>query len=340
MAKTAIEGAERGTTFRVDPEKLVIIGRDTNDGPEHPLYQKARALREPDENIVQGIMEMGVIVPITARKNKDKGDRIEVIDGRGRVIDAREANKRLIARGDRPKLVEVTLQNRKTSDIGAVVMVSNMHRLDVDLWTVAEDCAQQQAAGHSLETIALWCKRSGPDGAQWVADTIKILDVIPEIRVEIQAGTIPRTAAVKLAKLTSEEQREALANMVAALVKPSDDDDRPPTPRADGSVLPLASDKRGSGVVKAGLNAATAAKKKGGRKAPGRPPAPEPKYTPPNRTMIKKLAALSATQRTECGMSDSVYAVLRWAIGERAASSVPGLVSALREAGVVAIEVE
>lgn len=342
MAKTAIEGAERGTTFRIDPDQVCIVGRDTDDGPEHPLFQPARSMRSFDEATVVGMMEFGVLSPINVRKNKAKNDRLEVIEGRGRVINLREANRRLKAAGQPPKQIEVMIRNYKDSNLGATKIISNMHRLNVDVWTLAEDCAQQRDAGHSLESIANWCKLSGDNGAQWVEDTIAILDVIPEIRKEIQAGTIPRTLAVKLAKLTADEQRAAFEAMVAAMPPPEEDTTASPAP--DGAVLPGAKDKRGSGVVKAGLAAAKKARQASadadGRARPGRKPAPPPKYTPPTKTMVKKLAALTSDQRTEAGLSKDAYGVIAWLLGERAAQSVPGLKNALRACGVAAVEVE
>jgi hypothetical protein len=101
--KTAID-AKRGNLFLVPPEDITIIGLDTEDGPEHPLFDE-RVLLPVDEALARNIAIHGVIEPVVIRKNGD--DVIEVIDGRQRVRSARLANERLEAEGKEPVLVPV-----------------------------------------------------------------------------------------------------------------------------------------------------------------------------------------------------------------------------------------
>ena len=61
------------------------------------LNEKAAAFEAQfEEDVVQGMMEYGVQEAIKVVKN---GETLEVVDGRQRTINAREANRRLKERG-------------------------------------------------------------------------------------------------------------------------------------------------------------------------------------------------------------------------------------------------
>jgi ParB family chromosome partitioning protein len=113
MGKQALQG-KRKDTFLIDPTELVIIGLDTKDGPEHPLYDR-RILKPVPEACVANVEMEGVIKTVDVVKV----DGVPLVtDGRQRVRWAREANKRRAAMSLPPILVPVSVVS--TNDEGAV----------------------------------------------------------------------------------------------------------------------------------------------------------------------------------------------------------------------------
>lgn len=94
MAKQAFEGT-RGSFYKMSPEDITVIGLDTKDDESHPLYD-GRIHMPLEEDTVLNMMEHGVLVPIRVTKD---GKSAIVIDGRRRVLHAREANRRLKKKG-------------------------------------------------------------------------------------------------------------------------------------------------------------------------------------------------------------------------------------------------
>src|SRR5262249_40534323 len=119
-SKAAYEAEGSTNLLLCDPDKLVIIGLDTKDGPEHPLYDERIKLAIPEEFILQ-IMHHGVKTPINVVKDPETG-KVLVKAGRQRVKAAREANKRLRKEGAEPILVKA-VPERGFSD-GAALMES------------------------------------------------------------------------------------------------------------------------------------------------------------------------------------------------------------------------
>ena len=69
MSKQALEG-QRLNAFGMDPDKLTIIGLDTDDGPEHPLYDE-RVRLPLDESFVKNVKVYGVIEDVIVCKDAD-----------------------------------------------------------------------------------------------------------------------------------------------------------------------------------------------------------------------------------------------------------------------------
>lgn len=141
--KQAVQG-KRGTIFRLDPDELVIIGLDTDDGPEHPLYD-ASIKRPLNEATVQDIMLRGVQHAVTGRKN---GDRVEVVLGRDRTRHAREAKKRLLEKGVRDFRIKVEVKRYASDlDMRLDMRSENYHRRVIDAITRAKDMAEDERMG-------------------------------------------------------------------------------------------------------------------------------------------------------------------------------------------------
>src|SRR5271166_30696 len=78
-----------------DPENVLLVTDIKSD-----LYDR-RVDDEPTEEMIRNVMHYGVIEPIVVRKNQETG-KTEVVAGRMRTKACREANRRLVARGEAP----------------------------------------------------------------------------------------------------------------------------------------------------------------------------------------------------------------------------------------------
>lgn len=208
MAKQALEG-KRLNAFAMDASDLTIIGLDTKDGPEHPLYDE-RIFLPIDEAMVRNIRAFGVIEAINVRKN---GPKVEVVDGRQRVRHARIASERNVAEGLPPILVPC-LAPIKATDVTAMgVMVSaNAHRRDDDPMTRAKKASRMMALGATEADVAV---SFGVTKAQ-VKNYLALLDLAPKVQKAVEAEAVPFTAAIQLADLPREEQVAQLDKMIEA----------------------------------------------------------------------------------------------------------------------------
>jgi ParB family chromosome partitioning protein len=122
----AIDAPRGASTFKLDPDEVIIVGLDTDDGPEHPRYDERIHLPLKEETVLN-FMSIGVHTPIVVCKAEHG---VEVDDGRRRVMHAREANKRLRAMGEEP-LVLLALPKRGDDAFHQTLgVVLNEHRED------------------------------------------------------------------------------------------------------------------------------------------------------------------------------------------------------------------
>lgn len=201
-ARTAVPDAKRGTFFVVSPESLVII-----DDPSHPLYDKRESL-PLDDGFVESIVEFGVRQIITVRKN---GDRLEVVDGRRRTRGAIEANKRRADRNLPALSVRVVLERGTDEEMDLLMVLGNRGRVDDDPVTLAEKAQRLVAKVGEDRTALALCT-----DVRTLRSILKVLDLAPEVRSQIQAGEVKYSAAIKLADLPREQQGEALAEAQAS----------------------------------------------------------------------------------------------------------------------------
>lgn len=215
MAKTAIE-APRESIFRMLPEDITIIGIDTDDGPEHPLYDMTfrHNIHEP---LVLNIMDLGVDETISVWKEQETG-RILAVNGRRRILHSREANKRIKAEAAKnssnPVLIRVPARLRKGG-------IDHMARLGVALNTNRMD----ESPITKAEKVVRMLSRNGGD-YQEVAVTIgatvktvrtyeKLMGLPSKVRNAVNGGKISASAAVKLDGLPKEEMETTLDKLIA-----------------------------------------------------------------------------------------------------------------------------
>lgn len=188
-----------------DPEALTLVTDESS-----PLYDE-RVHLPIDERMVLNIMAVGVIQPISVKKNAETG-ATEVVTGRQRVKNAREANKRLAARGDPTIKVPATVQRADAVTLAGHVVSENEIRTADTPMGRAHKMAGLLSRGRTEADLALLF---GCTPAT-VKSTLALLDCCAAVRNAVEAGKIGVGHALKLAKLESGEQREKVAELIAA----------------------------------------------------------------------------------------------------------------------------
>lgn len=289
MSKQALEGT-RLNAFAMNPNDLIVVGFDTDDGPGHPLYDarvkllprmvdgKWPKLNEKQESMVQSIMEEGVLQEVHVRKN---GDKPEVVWGRHRTIFARIANSRLEAGAD-PITIRVAAPD-KISD-GAVLsrsIIENELRFDDDYATRAEKCIRlKEVNGWDDKRIAV---RFGVS-TQAIRNWLSWHDLAPAVQKALASGAIAASVGMTLAKL---ERKEQVARLETILAEAAANPGVKPTAAA-AKAAGRTEDQAGAGISKGMLK----------------------------RILKHKKAA---------DLSDDTRNALRWLVGDLSAAKVAGL---------------
>jgi hypothetical protein len=205
MTRASRTTSGRGTVFYVAPEALTY---DVEKG--HPLHEIDRKrVTEIDEELVLSFMALGVLDPVQiAVEENEKGEkRYVVADGRRRVFNAVEANKRLKKINEPqiavPALVPKGADEKKLSEIMvALNELKKPHSVMVKvekaarLYARLNDTVQvARAFGVEPQTINIWLKLSSlcTRGKKLVDD-----------------GTLAPSAAAKFSHLSSAEQETAI----------------------------------------------------------------------------------------------------------------------------------
>lgn len=202
MPKTAID-APRTNVFLLDPNKVVVV-----TDPKHPLYDD-RVNWPLKESMIRSIMSRGVLEAIAVRKN---GDALEVVYGRRRVLHAREANRRLIEKGEKPIRVKAEIARGDEGKHIGSNLASNLFEADSTM-SKARKAQLAIEHGQTPEEVAVdmdvtvQCLIN-----QW----LPLLDLDPVIKKAIDDGKIAPSAAAPLAKLSRDEQKIKFAELMAA----------------------------------------------------------------------------------------------------------------------------
>jgi ParB family chromosome partitioning protein len=199
----------RKIAFEIFPEDVKIIGLDTEDGEEHPLWDK-RATLPVNEAMAQRMVITGwTHGAIELHKNKEE-KRYEVIVGRQRIKALRRANELREANGlERFKAVAF-FKDLEVADAADIMIAENEIRENdspIDkadkVWRYMNRFGKshKDAAltfGVSVQTIKLWLKAS---------------KLIEPVQQAIRDGKISFNAALELANMSEEEQATHLEEM-------------------------------------------------------------------------------------------------------------------------------
>lgn len=208
MAKQAFN-AERFSGFKFDPFEIVIIGLDTDDGPEHPLWDE-RITYPLDESMVVSIMAIGVKEPILVVKMVIKGKEVAVvIDGRRRVMHAREANKRLKKTAE--PLVKVPAKIERGSDehLSHVSVALNEIRRQDEVLVKAAKAQRMIERGDSIADVAIAFGVTKTAINDW----LKLVELPAPVKKAVNQGVLSAHAARQLHGLERKEQLTKLEEL-------------------------------------------------------------------------------------------------------------------------------
>jgi ParB-like chromosome segregation protein Spo0J len=300
------KGVSRTNGFAVPAHMLTVIGIDTphKSMSEHRLYDK-RVHLPFDQGGHQGIpddhphvlsmKEYGVQQPVLIEVVEVDGkDLYIVVDGRGRVLKQRIADRLLKKEGREGKPVPC-IARRANANIEkidrALGIVLNEHRTEDSILNRAQKAQYLLSTGDTVETVARLFGRSEQTINEWV----KLLDMPSFAQDAVETGSVSASAVVKLAGMPKDEMKEALqklategggAKAATVIAKGS---------KANGS---------GSKGQKAGADAPVVA---------------------PSKRAIKK-----AIENGKGVLSEDLILGLRIAIGDAPPTKVKGLVALLR----------
>lgn len=192
-----------------DPKDLTLV-----DDKESALYDE-RVHNDVDDAMVKNIMAHGVLEPVIVRRNgeTEEGPVLEVVDGRQRVKNALEANKRFEAEGKEPILIPAILRRGEDADVmGVMISANEIRKADTPI-VKAKKLQRYINMGRSEEQAAVMF---GVHVAT-VKNMLSLLDCHSSVQKAVEAGTITATMAAKeFAKMPRNEQKEALEKMIEA----------------------------------------------------------------------------------------------------------------------------
>lgn len=205
--KQAID-APRQSVFLVAPENLVLIGLDTKDGPEHPLYDET-VHDAPDEELAESLGEFGQRQTLVIRKN---GDALEVVSGRTRTKAARLWNT---ANPGNPLALACTfVRGKSNAELLELMVVENTHRKDKPPIVLAKQALRLKEEGRSYEQIAKVFRKTLQTIHTWLGNdgtgAAGIVDAAPELQSEMAAGNASVRDAQAVAELSHADQAAAV----------------------------------------------------------------------------------------------------------------------------------
>jgi ParB family chromosome partitioning protein len=192
----------RSDAFTLEPERITLV-----TDPNHPLYDP-RVHDDPDESMVRNIMIYGVIEPVVIRNN---GETVEVIDGRGRVKAALEANRRLTAEGKQPIRVPAIIRRGPDADMFGVLISANECRREDNPLLKSVKAQRLLDMGKTVEEVAIAFGVRRQSVESWLA----LGDVAQPVLDAVEAGEISATAAAQLSHMERAEQVKTFEQMKA-----------------------------------------------------------------------------------------------------------------------------
>ena len=200
------EGMTDAPTF--NPDKLIIVADKS-----HALYDpRAEVQGEKRAKLVASIARLGVLSPVVVRRNgvdSNGAPLVEVIDGRQRVLAAREVNRqrREVGRTDLV-LVPATVRRSKNDDKAFEEMVSANIHVESDRLIEARKLAKYIEDGHDkADALVVF----GLPNMRALNDMLALTDCSKQVQVAVENGEITLSVARSLSTLPNGEQNAELA---------------------------------------------------------------------------------------------------------------------------------
>lgn len=291
-SKDALPNALKRTMFGMDPNDFCIVGIDTDHKEgEHPLWDK-RIKLPLDEAMVRSVMAVGVLQPVTIRKNNGVP---EVVFGRQRIRAAREANRRLIEKGERPIIVNTTTVQGDDRTMLGKMITENSLRQDDSMSAKAELLQRLIQEEYSDRECADFFGVTTTAIRNWK----KLLECAPEVMEAVNSGELSASAAADLASFDKSEQVAKLEEL-----------------RTQAS-------QTGEKKITSQAARNTRQKAEGSRHATA--------YKPPRKPVMTAVIELAEDKTAKHSLSADAVDVLKWALGQLPPSEVPGLAEALEQ---------
>lgn len=196
----------KGSFYQFDPDQLILVV-----DPLHDLYDP-RATEAPDEGLVLSMMQHGFRTGSSVEL-ESANEGLLVVDGRRRVLAAREAKRRQLKQG-----ADMTIRVRciiVKGDAFSDMVLANSHRLDE---TILQKGAKAQRAldmGHTMKQVASLFGVTTQSITNWT-EALRLPDAI---RKALDKGEVTLTIALALAKKSPEEQEAILATATTVPLK-------------------------------------------------------------------------------------------------------------------------
>lgn len=296
----------RTDAYPFDPEKLVIVGRDTDDQDQLSLFNGTRSNLDGfiSEEMIQSVMDVGVIQPIVvAWRNK----RVEVVDGERRTLALREGNKRLIKHGHAPKTILGVVKGGSDADLVEAMMIANEHRLENPPSIKAENIVRYLEVTGKTEKQAA---ASFGVTRQTINNYTRVNKCCDEVKKALDEKKVRMNDILTFHKLDQQGQLEELQKIIKKRKEECE----------------------GYGDGDGGSNGAGGDGGNGDGGGGGSDWNKDGNVTmrKPRKNVIDKVIELcTETDEFEGKLSDEVIATLKWVTGAGEASAVPGLTDVL-----------
>lgn len=212
MKKTTMnkraDAAPRQEVKGYNPDEVVIIGIDTDDGPSHWGYDEESNNNPLLEADVQFTYENGIIQNVLGRRD---GSKVVIVAGRGRTRQLREANKRRVKDGLAPWFLPVKIVMGDARKMLVLKHGENSHRREQSPFVRAQqayELSQQFPEDQAATIMGL--------GVKQFRDVLKLLSLGPAAKKAVMEDKLKPTAAIVLAELSEAEQAEQLSTIMAS----------------------------------------------------------------------------------------------------------------------------
>ena len=192
----------------IAPHELIIVGLDTEDREDHPLFDE-RVFLPINEALIKNILVYGIQQPVIVRREVG---RYFVVDGRQRVRAAREAASRQGAGGEYQVKVPVKETRADDQRIAGIMISTNELREGDETLTKALKAVRLMDLVGDIHEVAIAFGRSPTQIRNWFT----LAEADSSVHAAIRTGAISASAAIELSRYPREEQMKALSRAITA----------------------------------------------------------------------------------------------------------------------------